>query len=131
MNLSAALRALAAAALAALLPACASSRSAAPAPVRVSPGQVAEFDGGLYQLVAIHDDFVLLKSREASGEAGALSGFLDEVFRVNRYRVGEGRWGGLERVPGLGVRWAGGEEFVLVRDDPSGTPAPRMPAMGM
>jgi hypothetical protein len=119
-------RALALLVLVASTAACAAVPFSSSAPVRVGPGQICEFDGQLYRLVVVHDDFVLLRYRDATGEAGALSGFLDEVFRVNRYRVGEGRWTALEAMPGMRVQWAGGDDFVLAREsDPSG------PAMGL
>ena len=118
------LRALAVLAVAASFAACASTSSSSSEAVRAAPGDVVEFDGNLYQLVLIQDDFVILRYREPSGEAGGLSGFLDEVFRVNRYRVGEGRWGSLESMPGVQVQWAGGDNFVLARD--GGMPAPAM-----
>jgi len=120
------LRTLAILAVAASFAACASTSSSSGSdPVRAAPGDVVEFDGNLYQLVLIQDDFVILRYREPSGEAGGLSGFLDEVFRVNRYRVGEGRWGSLESMPGVQVQWAGGDNFVLARD------AAASPAMGL
>lgn len=111
-------------ALAASIAACASTSSLSnPDPVRAAPGDIVEFDGNLYRLVLVHDDFVILRYREASGEAGGLSGFLDEVFRVNRYRVGEGRWASLEAMPGVQVQWAGGDSFVLARDGTRSGPA--------
>ena len=118
------LRTLAVLAVAVSFAACASTSSSSD-PVRAAPGEVVEFDGQLYQLVLIQDDFVILRYREPSGEAGGLSGFLDEVFRVNRYRVGEGRWGSLESMPGVQVQWAGGDNFVLARD------VAAAPAMGL
>jgi hypothetical protein len=118
------LRNLAFLALAAFLAACASTPSATRAdPIKIGPGDVFEFEGTLYSLVLVQDDFVLLRYREASGAAGGLSGFLDEVFRVSRYRLGEGRWVSAESMPGLQVQWAGGDNFVLGPNAAAAAPA--------
>ena len=83
---------------------------------RLDPGQTVEFDGKAYQLRQVQEDFVLLRYREPGSEAGALSGFVEEVFRVSRYDLGAGRWYANEKLPGLYLQWMGLDSFALAHD---------------
>ncbi len=45
-----------------------------------------------------------------------ISGFVDEVFRVSRYDLGEGRWYANEKLPGVYLQWLGLDSFALAHD---------------
>ena len=102
---------LAAVALAAA--ACASTSGGGPS--RFSPGETVRFDGAVYQMFQDDQEFVLMRHREPSGEAGGISGFVDEVFRVPRHSLSEGRWTDSRRAPGIALQWLGFEKFALTR----------------
>jgi len=102
--------------------ACASTSGGPPA--KFGPGQTVEFGGTAYQLHQDDQDFVLMRHREPTGEAGAISGFVDEVFRVSRHRLGEGRWTDPVRAPGVALQWRGLDTFSLARADDPVTTAP-------
>jgi hypothetical protein len=83
---------------------------------RLEPGQTVEFDGRAYQLLQVQEDFVLMRYRDPATEPGAISGFLDEVFRISRYDLGEGRWYANEKLPGVYLQWMGLDSFGLAHD---------------
>ena len=83
---------------------------------RIEPGQTVEFDDRAYQLRQIQEDYVLLKYREPGAEQGALSGFVDEVFRISRYDLGEGRWYANQRNSGVYLQWLGLDSFGIAHD---------------
>ena len=102
-------------AAAALAASCASRP--APGVVRpIEPGEAFEFEGGAFQLRRVQEDYVLLRFREPSPDAGGISGFMDEVLRVSRYDLGEGRWYASEKLPGVYLQWLGLDSFALARD---------------
>jgi len=80
------------------------------------PGDTASFHGERYRLQQVQDDFVLLRFRDPDDGQGAISGYVDEVFRVSRYDLGQGRWYGSSRMPGVYVQWLGLEAFALESD---------------
>jgi len=121
-------RALGVLALSGLASACASTSGSPDGPVRLEPGDTVEFQGETYRLMLVQDDFVLLRYRDP-GTPGGLSGFMDEVLRVSRYRLGEGRWSAEEGQPAVRMRWTGGDAFVLDRDAGGGLAV--APAMGL
>lgn len=94
-------------------PGCASV--AAPDSEIVEPGDTFSFEGNEYRLLQVQEDYVLLRFREPGSEAGAISGFVDEVFRVTRYDLGQGRWYASQRLPGVYVQWRGLDAFELAR----------------
>jgi len=83
---------------------------------RLDPGQTVEFDGKAYQLQQVQEDFVLLRYREPGGDKGAISGFVDEVFRISRYDLGTGRWYSNDKLPGVYLQWMGFDSFALAHD---------------
>lgn len=93
---------------------CASRRGASGA---VHPGDTFSFDGKSYLLQQVQEDFVLLRYREQEeGGSDLISGFVDEVFRVSRYDLGQGRWYGSSRLEGVYVQWLGLDAFALEDD---------------
>jgi hypothetical protein len=103
------------AAVAATAAACASAGPSSSS--RFGPGEVVVFDGNSYQMLQVDQDFVLMRHREPVGEAGGISGYVDEVFRVSRYKLADGRWVSPERAPGIALQWLGLETFALSKDD--------------
>jgi hypothetical protein len=93
---------------------CAST--AGPGIQRIEPGQTVEFDDRAYQLRQVQEDFVLLRYRDPGTEKGIISGFVDEVFRISRYDLGEGRWYAHEKLPGVYLQWLGFDSFGLAHD---------------
>jgi len=83
---------------------------------RIEPGQTVEFDDRAYQLRQVQEDFVLLKYREPGSGQGALSGFVDEVFRISRYELGEGRWYAHQKHAGVYLQWLGLDSFGIAHD---------------
>ena len=71
------------------------------------------------------DDFILMRYLD-SGTAGGLSGFMDEVIRVSRYELRQGRWNSEPGKPELRMQWAGGDAFVLDRQIAPTAPTPAM-----
>jgi hypothetical protein len=82
----------------------------------VRPGDVVEFDGQVFQLRQVQEDFVLLRYREPGGAGGGITGFVDEVFRVSRYDLGAGQWYSHAKLPGTYVQWVGLDSFALAHD---------------
>ena len=105
--------------------ACATLGGNSTDPVRLEPGDTVDFGGETYRLVLVQDDFVLLRYVDP-GTPGALSGFMDEVMRVSRYHVRQGRWNSDEGKPELRMQWAGGDAFVLDRPVQAAMPSPAM-----
>jgi hypothetical protein len=114
-------------AVAAMAAACASTAGSPPS--RFGPGETVEFNGTAYQMILVDQEFVLMRQRDSVGEAGGISGFVDEVFSVPRYRLGEGRWTNPTKAPGVALQWLGFENFALTRDDDVATAA-AAPAAG-
>jgi len=101
-------------AVVALATACASTGSGTSG--RFGPGDTFEYEGTGYKLLQVEQDYVLMRHRSPDGEAGAISGYVDEVLRVPRSRLGEGRWVAGEKMPGVSLQWLGLDSFSLVRD---------------
>ena len=108
------------AALSALPLGCASpgpSGASLPAGVeKVVPGETIEFEGQVFQLRKVQEDYVLLRYKEPGGTGGGISGFVDEVFRVCRYDLGNGSWMTHRNLPGVYLQWLGLDSFALARD---------------
>ncbi len=83
----------------------------------IRPGDEFGFQGKAYQFLKVADEFVLLRDVPYEGTPGAMSGFLEEVFRVHRDDLGRGRWYMHPRLPGCYLQWRGGDEFTLARDE--------------
>ena len=93
---------------------CASGKGATGA---IHPGDTFSFEGKDYVLRQVQDDFVLLRFREPGDDSsGLISGYVDEVFRVSRYDLGQGRWYGSSRLQGVYVQWLGLDAFALEDD---------------
>ena len=78
---------------------------------RIEPGGEVEFEGRAYKLQQVQEDYVLLRYREPGSTEGALSGFVDEVFRISRYDLGEGRWYANQKNAGVYLQWLGLDAF--------------------
>jgi hypothetical protein len=89
---------------------------------RIGPGEVVEFGDEAYKLLGVQEDFVLLRYRQRGEVPGGITGFVDEVFRVTRYDLGEGRWYAHEKAPGVCFQWMGFDSFALAehRELPKG-----------
>jgi hypothetical protein len=91
---------------------------------RLEEGKSVEFDGRLYMLDRVEEDYVVRRYREP-GEGRIISGFVEEVFRVSRYDLGQGRWHAGGKLPGAYLQWLGLDSFALVHEPagyvPSGT----------
>lgn len=83
---------------------------------RIEPGQTVEMDDKAYQLRQVQEDYVLLRYREPGSEKGAISGFVDEVFRISRYDLGEGRWYANQNNAGVYLQWLGFDSFGIAHD---------------
>lgn len=83
---------------------------------RIEPGQTVEFEDRAYQLRQVQEDYVLLRYREPGAGQGALSGFVDEIFRISRYDLGEGRWYANARNSGVYLQWLGLDSFGIAHD---------------
>jgi hypothetical protein len=99
--------------LAALAGACAST-------VRAGYGAVTtdapfDFEGNSYVLRFVGEDYVVLRETDEEGRPGEISGWVREVFRVNRHDLADGRWPLHESMPGVYVTWRGGETFDVAR----------------
>ena len=99
------------AALAVFSAACASAPPV-PSP-RVLPGDTFAFEGEEYLLQQVQEDFVLL--RYVDPDDAPISGYVEEVFRVSRYDLGQGRWYAHRRLPGVYLQWLGLDAFALAR----------------
>ncbi len=101
-------------AAAALGTGCASARSSGPAEAR--PGREFTFEDQDYRMLVVDTDFVLLRRVGSDSGPGEITGFVQEVFRVSRYDLGEGRWYVHRSLPGTYIQWRGGDSFALTRD---------------
>ncbi len=96
---------------------CASAGPPLPPGVeRVQPGETIEFEGQVFQMRKVQEDFVLLRYREPGGVGGGISGFVDEVFRVCRYDLGAGCWYTHARLPDVYLQWLGFDSFAMAHD---------------
>lgn len=80
------------------------------------PGDIVEFEGQVFQLRQVQEDYVLLRYRAPGAEGGLISGFVDEVFRVSRYDLGAGQWYSHAKLPGTYVQWVGLDAFAMAHD---------------
>ncbi len=83
----------------------------------VAPGKAFALDGNDYRIDVVQEDFVLMQRVEPEGNPGEITGWVKEVFRVSRYDLGTGRWYMYENMPGAYLQWAGGDNFVVARDE--------------
>jgi hypothetical protein len=91
-------------------------RALPPGVERIEPGETIEFEGRVFQMRQVQEDFVLLRYREPAGVGGGISGFVDEVFRVCRYDLGEGRWYTHAKLPDVYLQWLGLDSFAMAHD---------------
>ena len=104
------------AAAAALAQGCASAPARSGGMESIRPGDTVDFDGQTFQLRQVQEDFVLLRYRAPGTEGGGITGFVDEVFRVSRYDLGNGQWYSHAKLPGTYVQWLGLDSFALAHD---------------
>jgi hypothetical protein len=74
------------------------------------------FEGNSYLVRFVGEDYVVLRETDEEGRPGEISGWVREVFRVNRHDLADGRWPLNESMPGVYVHWRGGETFDVVRE---------------
>jgi len=103
-------------AVAGLTAGCAALAGSPDTPERIVPGTPFAYEGDDFRMMMVQDDFVVVRLVRPDGNPGEITGWVDEVFRVSRYDLGEGRWYMYEGMPGAYLQWRGGYHFSLVRD---------------
>jgi hypothetical protein len=83
----------------------------------VHPGEEFRCDGHRYRLLVAQDDYVIQEYVKPEGTPGEVSGWLRQVFRLNRASLAEGRWYMDPSLEGVYVNWRGENTFAIARGD--------------
>lgn len=84
--------------------------------IALRPGGTFRFQDREFRLDSVQEDFVFMQNVKPDGKGGEVAGWVEEVFRVSRYDLGQGRWHMHPKLSGLYLRWLGGDGFAISRD---------------
>jgi hypothetical protein len=96
---------------------CASTREVPDSGVvKLHPGHTFTFEDQTYRIDKVAGDYVVMRHADGAGDKGEITGWVEEVFRVNREYLSEGVWRMHPKLSGLYLRWLGGDVFSISRD---------------